>query len=367
MTSPFTDEYRDGDMVQCQRCAKNVRVKYYDKDTVVVVSSQDQQTLALRCQYCGYVMCDSCAHPADNLFPLCPSCQREWGPYYFTHDVITPSLVKAPPVEDATPAMPAQPPVQSTVFEAPPAPIESIGAGETDLFGEYQDWERKKKLRRILALILGLLFIISLVFLALGPGKPVLKKGINLLNARPTRSPTILVMLNGTATPTGETPVKPTTPAQEASLTRIKPSITSITPTELKPTKEPTTTSTRTIAPTPTEVPAVIPTLIETLEPTATAILPGSTDCVQALSITMDDVGKTLCVTGTVVFTLQSETSFAIYFSNDDGYFRIVVYDRIYKNIKKGVCVKATGEIKTLTSIPVMALGYNDVIEICTP
>jgi DNA-directed RNA polymerase subunit RPC12/RpoP len=364
MTSPFTEDYRDGDMVQCQRCAKNVRVKYYDKDTVVVVSSQDQQTLALRCQYCGYVLCDSCAHPADSLFPTCPSCQREWGPYYFTHEVISPSLSKAALVDDTPPATQPQPPVQSPVFEAPPAPIESIGAGETDLYGEYQYWERKKKFRRLFALILSILLLSLLVFLALGPGKPVLK-GLNLLNARSTRSPTTLAMLKGTVTPAGETPAKPTTPALKVSLTPVKPSLTPIAPIEAKPTNK--TTATPTPAPTQTEVATVIPTIIAILEPTSTATIFGPVDCAPALSITMADVGKTLCVTGTVVFTLQSGTSFSIYFSNDDGYFRIVVYDRTYKNIKKGVCVKVTGEIKTLTGIPVMALGYNDVIEICSP
>jgi DNA-directed RNA polymerase subunit RPC12/RpoP len=363
MTSPFTDDYRDGDMVQCQRCAKNVRVKYYDKDTVVVVSSQDQQTLALRCQYCGYVLCDRCAHPADSLFPICPSCQREWGPYYFTHEAISPSLSKKVLAEDLPPITQPQSADQSPVFEAPPAPIESIGAGETDLFGEYQDWERKKRFKRIFTLVLILLLLVLLGLLALGPGKPVLKKGLNLLNSRPTRSPTSLVMLKNTPTPAGETPVKPTSPAPRASLTPVKPITPPATPTEAKLTNKTTATP----APTQTETATASPTITATLEPTFTATVPGPAGCVPALSITMDDVGKTLCVTGTVVFTLQSDTAFSIYFSNDDGYFRIVVYDRVYNDIKKGVCLKVTGEIKTLTGIPVMALGYNDVIEFCSP
>ena len=363
MTSPFTDEYRDGDMVQCQRCAKNVRVKYYDKDTVVVVSSIDQQTLALRCQYCSYVLCDSCAHPADSLFPICPSCQREWGPYYFTHDVIVPSLSKAPPVDYVPPPVQSQPPVQTQVFEAPPAPTESIGAGETDLYGEYRDWERKKRVKRLLVLVLVLLFLILLGFLALGPGKPVLKKGLNLLNTRPTHSPTTLAVLQDTLTPSDETRVKPTSTVQKASLT---PGISSATPaasTKAKVTNKPTTT----LVPTQTKAATKSPTNTATLEPTSAVVIPGLADCVPALSISNDDVGKTLCVTGTVVFVLQNETAFSIFFSNDDGYFRIVVYDRVYKNIKKGVCVRVTGEIKSLTGIPVMALGYNDVIEICSP
>ena len=363
MTSPFTDDYHEGDMVQCQRCAKNVRVKYYDKDTVVVVSSLDQQTLALRCQYCGYVLCDSCAHPADSLFPICPSCQREWGPYYFTHEVIAPSLSKAVLAEEAPPVTQPQPEVQSPVFEAPPDPTESIGAGETDLYSEYQDWERKKKFQKILILALIPLVLIFLGYVALGPGKPVLDKALKLLNAQPTRSPTTLAILKGTLTPAGTTTTKLTSPAPRATLTPVKPSATRVAPIGVQNESKPTYTP----VPTQTATSTASPTISATPEPTPTVAIPGSADCLPALSITMDDVGKTLCVTGTVVFTLQKDNVFSIYFSNDDGYFRIVVYDRIYKNIKKGVCIRVTGEVKTLTSLPVMALGYNDLIEICSP
>ena len=123
------------------------------------------------------------------------------------------------------------------------------GAGETDLYGEYRDWERKKRFRRIFILVLSLLLLIFLGFLALGPGKPVLKKGLNLLNARSTRSPTTLAMLNDTLTPAGKTPLKPTSPTPRASLTSVKSSLTAATPIKAKPTNKPTATP----APTQTE------------------------------------------------------------------------------------------------------------------
>lgn len=69
---------------------------------------------------------------------------------------------------------------------------------------------------------------------------------------------------------------------------------------------------------------------------------------------------------GTVEYTTQKGNSFSIYFSKDEGYFRIVVYDRVPNGIKKGVCVKVTGVIKELLNGPVIAPGYNDVIEICS-
>jgi hypothetical protein len=80
----------------------------------------------------------------------------------------------------------------------------------------------------------------------------------------------------------------------------------------------------------------------------------------------LNDVGKTLCVTGTVVYTTQKGDAFSIYFSKDEGTFRIVVYDRVPAGIKDGVCVKVTGVIKELLNGPVIAPGYKDVIEICT-
>lgn len=73
-----------------------------------------------------------------------------------------------------------------------------------------------------------------------------------------------------------------------------------------------------------------------------------------------------LCVFGTVEYTTQKGNSFSIYFSKDDGYLRIVVYDRVPKGIDKGVCVKVSGEIKELLNGSVIAPGYKDVIEICS-
>jgi hypothetical protein len=362
MTLPFSSEYQDGDIVQCQRCAKNVRVKYYDRDTVVVVSTQEQQTLALRCQYCGYVLCDSCAHPADSLFPICPSCQREWGPYYFTHDVISPSLLKGSS-EDIPPVAQSQSYDQPPIVEPPPAPVESLGVGDADLYGEFRDWDRNKKFKKILMFLAGCLLVGVLVFLAIGPGKPWVRKGLDLLTTRPTHSPTTVGIIKETLTPTGNAPSKTAVPTLKASDTPTVPSSTLVASTVVKPmntaTARPTFTQTKTATASPTITDTLVPT------PTEPNLAPG--DCVSALSITLADVGKKLCVTGTVVYTMQNGPAFQIYFANEDGYFRIVVYDRVPKDIKAGVCIKVTGEIKKLTELPVMALGYFDVIEICSP
>ena len=67
-----------------------------------------------------------------------------------------------------------------------------------------------------------------------------------------------------------------------------------------------------------------------------------------------------------VVFTTQKENAFSIYFSEEEGHFRIIVYDRVPKGVEEGVCVQVTGEIKTLLNSPVIAPGYKDEILICT-
>jgi hypothetical protein len=250
--------------------------------------------------------------------------------------------------------------------EAPPAQIESLGAGETDLFDEYRDLEHKKGFRKILALVLALVVIGALIGLALGPGKPLIKKGLAIVSTRSTHAPTAVSILKNTPTPEGLPPTKTVLSTPRVSATLIKPSSTSSAPTSSKPISKATFTS----APTQTKPATASPTATETLEPTSTATNPSGDECKPALSVTLDDVGKTICVTGTVVFTLESGTNFSIfsiYFANEDGHFRIVIYDRVPKDIVKGVCIRATGEIKTLTGIPVMALGFNDVIEFCSP
>jgi hypothetical protein len=372
MTSAFHGEYNEGDLVQCQRCAKNVRVKYYDHNTVVIVSTKDQQTLALRCQYCGYVICDSCAHPAESLFPICPSCQREWGPYYFTHDIISPSLSKASVAGDVptpvTPQDPSESEAKYTPLPAKDAPLltnETLAAGDVDFFRDELDQKHRKKIRRVLTLVFALLFLGVVAFAVFGRGGSWLKKSLKMLSARPTHAITAIQPLTDTMTPA--TTLKTATPTLRASSTTFpKPSSTLLASIETKP-----PTNTKVIPSTTKIVPTVmvqfLPTATETLIPTFTNTAPVQGDCVQALSVTLADVGKELCVTGIVEYTTQKGNSFSIYFSKDDGDFRIVVYDRVPKGIEKGVCVKVTGVIKELLSAPVIAPGFKDVIEICSP
>lgn len=370
MTSAFQGDYKDGDIVQCQRCAKNVRVKYYDRDTVVIVSTQEQQTLALRCQYCGYVMCDSCAHPAESLFPVCPSCQREWGPYYFTHDVVSPSLTKAAVSGNVPP--PSKPKIAhetevNDVFlpgkDVPLSTTETLAAGEVDLFRDELDRKHKNLIRRLLTIGLILILMGIVAFAAFSRGGSLLRKGLGILSARPTRASTAIGTQKNNLDLASTS--KTVTPNQLLSTTSSRSSPTPIIPTITKlANKTGTTSSSTRIAATAT--PTIIPTSTDTLFPSSTSTTPAQGDCIPALSVTLNDVGKVLCVTGTVVYTTQKGDAFSIYFSIDEGTFRIVVYDRVPTGIKDGVCVKVTGVIKELLNGPVIAPGYKDVIEICS-
>ena len=82
---PPRPDYRDGDVVGCQKCGKQVKVKIQEKGKVAIVDPKAIQTLALRCQDCGFVVCYSCAaDPSGAGMPTCPSCGEKGGPYFFT-------------------------------------------------------------------------------------------------------------------------------------------------------------------------------------------------------------------------------------------------------------------------------------------
>lgn len=371
MTSSPTGNYRDGDIVQCQRCAKNIRVKYFDSESVVIVSTQEQQALALRCQYCGYVLCDSCAHPAESLFPVCPSCQREWGPYYFTHEAKAPSAISATapveiPKEIGKPIPPFEPQPKE-VEEAPAATVETLAAGEVDLLRDELDRKRRNRIRNIILLFV-LIFIAGVLAIgAFGPGKPIFKKALGLLNARPTRTPAVIRTQNTLVVGAIAKPTLTNTIAA-AILQKPSPSIiitTATIPTSKKPVIPSPTQSV--LVSTNTSIPIDKNTPVPTLTPNMTITSGNIGDCIQALSVTMNDVGKKLCVTGTVVYTTQVDNAFSIYFSEETGFLRIVVYDHVPKGVAKGVCIKLTGEIKVLLNSPVIAPGYLDVIDICSP
>lgn len=363
MALPFPSDFQDGELVQCQHCGKNIRVKYYDRDSVVIVSTQEQQTLALRCQYCGYVQCDSCAHPPESILPVCASCHREWGPYYFTRDILTPLFSTVTMLEDAQSNAHHRQTSQSWVSNIPVSPSERLGAGDTDVVRADLARKRWKRIRHVFFSMMVILLVVGAVYIAFGPGKPYFGKALEHLSSQPKRSPTMIILLNNSSIGVTPTKLAPSTPKV---LHTNKPSSTMVALTETIMSSQTSTKLIPTVSPSST-VTRVNLTYTPTPAPTYTQPVSPQIGCVPALSVTLDDVGKELCVTGTVVFTTQKGDVFSIYFSKDDGTFRIVIYDRVPKDIVEGVCVQVTNEIQTLLDRPVMALRYHDVINICTP
>ena len=82
-------DYREGDIVKCGVCGKSLRVKYYDPSKPIAVATADAlKGVALRCQSCGFIVCDPCSMPPGGIgIPTCPNCKaQQGGPYFFIRE-----------------------------------------------------------------------------------------------------------------------------------------------------------------------------------------------------------------------------------------------------------------------------------------
>ena len=196
--------------------------------------------------------------------------------------------------------------------------------------------EKKKFFQRInLKLIFGILltlFILVLTwFMLSGPGRPILERNLALL-----------VNTKTTATQTLE-------PSPVATNTR--PPQPSRTPTQ-RPTTKPTRTATARLVLSPT---------IQPLTSTPTS----ASTCRDALTITLADVGQTLCVQGTVIETVERPNAFMVVFSDLPGSLYWVSYDMVWSQAELNTCYKTTGTIEQLANSPILKFGYSNIPEIC--
>jgi hypothetical protein len=122
-------------------------------------------------------------------------------------------------------------------------------------------------------------------------------------------------------------------------------------------------------SPTPTSSPSPTATLQPTPseEPSATeqAVTTDASSCMDALSITADFAGQTLCITGEVYRADLKEGVFSITFSKDWGYFYLLSYDRVWDDARPGVCIQATGKVVMSGTIPVIVFGYRNDLSLC--
>jgi hypothetical protein len=98
-----------------------------------------------------------------------------------------------------------------------------------------------------------------------------------------------------------------------------------------------------------------------TIEPSPTSV----SGCVDVLTITMEDMGKILCVRGVIESFEARQSGFLIAFSNEKGAMYWVSYDLVWEPAKKGLCVEVTGEVMQIANTPVIVFGYPNLPVVC--
>jgi hypothetical protein len=92
-----------------------------------------------------------------------------------------------------------------------------------------------------------------------------------------------------------------------------------------------------------------------TLQPTGIAMLPAG--CVDALSLTRDDYGKTICVGGTVMLITMQGGTYIVKFSKDRSKLYLLGYDWVDQiGLRAGECAYAEGKLSRDSAAPVMPI-----------
>jgi hypothetical protein len=121
-------------------------------------------------------------------------------------------------------------------------------------------------------------------------------------------------------------------------------------------------------SPTParTRTPTPALALVSTLQ--MPLLLPTSPldDCTEWSLVTVDDVGKTLCVYGAVFsrYTVQEPAFKVHYVKFGDGGrdFYLVSYDWAFTDLQVGDCLMLTGPIQRLGNNPVIAITHDNIL-----
>jgi hypothetical protein len=341
--TPSKLEYKDGELIPCQKCGRRVQVKWFANQKAVVLTERERLGLALRCKACGYITCHQCSHPDDNMLPICPSCRLEMGPYYFVSD--KPAEAAEEPQDDNLQSLRGN---WGTGGDAFHMDFPKTGGVTPDKPPE----ERSNAIRRLLLVILTLVLVIIVAGIILSS-----LLGIPL----PTLQLPAMARLSGTAVISGTLESSPT----------LSVTLTALTPGLSSPSKTPKPSALAVTATPNREVTAVSP-LTPTLEtaatPTATLtpkVAPTFAGCVDALSVTLDDVGKTLCVQGMVREIAVKTSNTLVLFSDEKGKFYFVLYDIRPPVDQSGLCVIATGEVKKLQNSPVIVPDAKHPLKKC--
>lgn len=190
---------------------------------------------------------------------------------------------------------------------------------------------KREYLKIALGILLGII-IIGLSWYALaGSGRPILEqKLISLAHKEITSTP----LVDPSPMPVTNTPPQPsstTTPS---------------------PTSQPTSTPAKKILISPTLKPTLVP-------PTPVS------SCRDALTITLADVGQTLCVQGIVIETITKPNNFMVVFSHQRGAFYWVSYDLDWSKAELKTCYQVQGKIEQIGISPMLIFNYNNLPEEC--
>jgi hypothetical protein len=190
---------------------------------------------------------------------------------------------------------------------------------------------QKVNIKLIVGIIIGIIILCLIMYLLLGAGRLLLEG--SLASLRRT-VPTATQQITPSTVPYTITPEKPT-----STVTKI-------------PTSRPTTTQIVGLIASPTPIPiTVTPTL--------------DSECRDALSISLADVGQTLCVQGTIIETITNPNYFMVIFSNEKGSFYWVTYDLVWTQAELNTCYRTTGTIDIIANSPVLVFGYSNLPEPC--
>jgi hypothetical protein len=132
----------------------------------------------------------------------------------------------------------------------------------------------------------------------------------------------------------------------------------------VSPTFRPTRTQAIVIIGTPTNRPIKATPIVTTTQ-TAVKSVAVESNCRDVLSITMADVGQTLCVQGTIIDTIENPTNYIVIFNTRKGSFYWVTYDMVWSKGEVDKCYQLNGKIDHLANSPVLVFSYNNLPEEC--
>lgn len=190
---------------------------------------------------------------------------------------------------------------------------------------------QRLNLKMIAGVFIGAIIIGLFWYTLAGPGKPILEQKL-----------ASLVNLKGTSTP------------------QVEPSPVASTKTPFKPSETPTAKATITRIITPTRTRTALPTLHS-----ETATQTPKDTCIDVLSISLENVGQSLCVRGTVIEIVDRPNIFMLVFSKEKNAFYWVSYDMVWKAAEVNTCYQIYGIIRQIANSPILVFDYSNIPTVC--